>query len=113
MIIPPPREEDKEEQSSNEDESILSDEISSDENDTEEQYSCILSMEPDRKSKTYALDFIHTHIAAWSNVTENDIKVTKMPSGTNHVLKIKNTKGAEPKCLIYRVFTTSETVDNS
>ena len=70
-------------------------------------------MEPDRKSQTYALEFIQTHIPAWQNVTENDIKVTKMPSGTNHVLKIKNTQGAEPKCLIYRIFTTSETVDTS
>ena len=63
------------------------------------------------RTEAYALNFIKSYMPAWAEVTESDIIVTEMPSGTNYVLRIKNSISAEPQTIIYRVFTTSKTVN--
>ena len=68
-------------------------------------------MATDFKTEAYALNFIKTHLPAWVEVTESDITCTCMPSGTNYVLRIQNSIGAEPETIIYRVFTTSKTIN--
>ena len=49
------------------------------------------------RTEAYALNFIKSYLPAWSDVTEDDIECTQMPSGTNYVLRIKNSMSAEPE----------------